>query len=286
MSAVLDSPHADRTPPSLMKSAFWRRIRTRSRSAEPVQPVGAPEVRLPEAEPIRWWPMIFSVFGLLIPNGLLLRGDATPGEWLLAALGAAAFVVLSGVAVVSWQRNRPFLWVVVLLVALGFAYTPMTFAGAIFYGLAAHMLPWAVGGSVPRAAAYGTLLVAVVLGGYWVIPEHSIRWINISIYFVLTLIGQVWIVRLCLNLRRLAEGAERQRIADELHDTLGWALLKITLKAQVARRLLEEAGDCEQARVEVADTEAICREALAEVRQTVRAYREESRKEQGRANAG
>lgn len=228
--------------------------------------------------------MIFSVFGLLVPNGLFMRGGATAFEWVMAGFGAAAFVALSAVAVYSWQRHRPFLWAVVLLVALGFAYTRMTFAGTIFFALAAHMLPWALGGNILRTAIHGTLLVAVVLAGYVIMPEYGIRWINASLYYALTIAGQVWVVRLCVNLRRLAAGAERERIADDLHDLLGEALSKITLKAQLAGRLLEEYGDCPRARAEVAAAERICRNALADVRQTIRAYRAESRAEQGRMN--
>ena len=98
--------------------------------------------------------------------------------------------------------------------------------------------------------------------------------------------GQIWIVRMCVNLRRLAEISERERIADELHDVLGEALSKITLRAQFAGRLLEQHGDCDRARNEVRAAEQICRDALADVRQTIRKYREESRIEQGRAMQG
>jgi signal transduction histidine kinase len=235
-------------------------------------------------EPVRWWPMVFSVFGLLIPNGLILRGDVSPFEWLMAVLGAGAFVTLCAVAVFSWQRHRPFLWVVGLLVALGIGYTPVVFSGAIFFALAAHMLPWAVGGNLPRAALYGALLVGVMVLGYWVMPEYHLRWINLALYFALTIVGQVWVVRLCMNLRRLAAGAERERIADDLHVLLGDALSRITLKAQFAGQLLDEHGDCPRARSEIAGTERICRDALADVRKTIRRYREESRAEQRQAN--
>jgi two-component system, NarL family, sensor histidine kinase DesK len=236
------------------------------------------------APPLRWWPMIFSVFGLLIPNGLLMRGGATQVEWILAGLGVVAFVALCGVAVVSWQRNRPFLWVVLLLEGLGAAYAPIVYSGTIFFGLAAHMLPWAVGGSIRRTALYGTPLVVLVICGYWLVPDHGVRWINTGLYYAFTMAGQVWIVRMSLNMRRLAEVAERERIANELHDVLGEALSRITLKAQLAVRLLEQQGDCDRARQEVAATERICRSALADVRQTIRAYREEARAEQGRMN--
>jgi two-component system, NarL family, sensor histidine kinase DesK len=235
-------------------------------------------------QPLRWWPMVFSVFGLLIPNGLVMRGGATTVEWILAALGAVAFVALCGVAVVSWQRNRSFLWVVLVLEGLGAAYAPIVYSGTIFFALAAHMLPWAVAGSIGRTALYGTPLVVLVICGYWLVPEHGVRWINSGLYYAFAMAGQVWVVRMSLNMRRLAEVAERERIANELHDVLGEALSKITLKAQLAGRLLEEHGDCDRARREVAATERICRSALADVRQTIRAYREESRAEQGRMN--
>lgn len=228
--------------------------------------------------------MVFSVFGLLIPNGLALRGGATPSEWVLASLGTVAFVLLSGVAVVAWQRHRPFLWAVWLLLPLGIAYSQMTFAGTIFLGLAAHMLPWAVGGSIARSALYGSVFVAVMLSGYWFMPEYNMRYLNSALYYSLTIAGQVWLVRLCTNLRRLAAVAERDRIAHDLHDLLGEALSKITLKAELAGELLEQHGDSSRARAEVAAAERICRAALADVRQTIRAYREESRAEQGKVN--
>lgn len=235
-------------------------------------------------EPVRWWPMVFSVFGLLIPNGLVLRGGVSPFEWLMALLGAGAFVTLCAVAVFSWQRHRPFLWVFGLLVALGIGYTPVVFSGTIFFALAAHMLPWAVGGNVLRSALYGAVLMGVMMLGYWLMPEYQLRWINLALYFALTIVGQVWVVRLCVNLRRLAAGAERERIADDLHDLLGDALSRITLKAQFAGQLLDEHGDCPRARSEIAGTERICREALADVRKTIRKYREESRAEQRQAD--
>ena len=228
--------------------------------------------------------MVFSVFGLLILNGLALRGGATPFEWVLATLGAIAFVTLSGVAVVAWQLHRPFLWAVGLLVPLGIAYSQLTFAGTIFFALAAHMLPWAVGGSIARSALYGSVLVAVVLSGYWLMPEYNLRYVNCALYYTLTIAGQVWLVRLCTNLRRLAAVAERDRIAHDLHDLLGEALSKITLKSELAGQLLEQYGDSARARAEIAAAERVCRAALADVRQTIRAYREESRAEQGRAN--
>jgi hypothetical protein len=44
--------------------------------------------------PINWWPMIFSIFVVYLPNGLAPREHASLAELLLTSLGMAAFVAL------------------------------------------------------------------------------------------------------------------------------------------------------------------------------------------------
>jgi two-component system, NarL family, sensor histidine kinase DesK len=70
---------------------------------------------------------------------------------------------------------------------------------------------------------------------------------------------------------RLAVADERTRFARDLHDLLGHSLSVIALKAQLARRRLPD--DPETAAADVADIEAVTREALREVRQAVSGYR-------------
>jgi two-component system sensor histidine kinase DesK len=71
---------------------------------------------------------------------------------------------------------------------------------------------------------------------------------------------------------RLAVVEERNRFARDLHDILGHSLTVITVKAELAGRLLEV--DPARARAEVADLERLSREALADVRRAVEGYRE------------
>jgi two-component system sensor histidine kinase DesK len=70
---------------------------------------------------------------------------------------------------------------------------------------------------------------------------------------------------------RLAVADERARFARDLHDLLGHSLSVIALKAQLARRRLPD--DPDQAAVDVADIEAVTRDALREVREAVSGYR-------------
>ena len=71
---------------------------------------------------------------------------------------------------------------------------------------------------------------------------------------------------------QLAVISERDRFARDLHDILGHSLTVITVKAELAGRLLETSP--ERARAEVADLERLSREALADVRRAVSGYRE------------
>lgn len=61
-------------------------------------------------------------------------------------------------------------------------------------------------------------------------------------------------------------------MARDLHDILGHSLTVITVKAELAGRLMEV--DPERARAEVADLERLSRSALGDVRRAVEGYRE------------
>jgi two-component system sensor histidine kinase DesK len=74
------------------------------------------------------------------------------------------------------------------------------------------------------------------------------------------------------ELARLAVTAERERFARDLHDLLGHTLSVITLKAELAGRLLPDKPD--QAAREVAEVEQVARGALTEVREAVSGYRQ------------
>jgi len=70
----------------------------------------------------------------------------------------------------------------------------------------------------------------------------------------------------------LVVAEERNRFARDLHDILGHSLTVITVKAELANRLLDV--DAERARTELADLERLSRDALADVRRAVEGYRE------------
>lgn len=73
------------------------------------------------------------------------------------------------------------------------------------------------------------------------------------------------------ELAALAVQNERARIAADLHDILGHSLTVVTVKAELAQRLLDV--DLDRARKELADLEGLARDALADVRSTAMGVR-------------
>ena len=69
----------------------------------------------------------------------------------------------------------------------------------------------------------------------------------------------------------LAVQNERARIAADLHDILGHSLTVVTVKAELAQRLLDV--DLERARKELHDLESLARDALSDVRATAMGVR-------------
>jgi two-component system, NarL family, sensor histidine kinase DesK len=106
---------------------------------------------------------------------------------------------------------------------------------------------------------------------------------SILIVLTMALFGIRQVIRSNAELRAardeiatLAVTEERARLARDLHDVLGHSLTTITVKAGLARRLLESSGSVAPAVAELRDVEHLSRSALAEVRATVSGYRKGS----------
>ncbi|HEV3171140.1 MAG TPA: sensor histidine kinase [Actinocrinis sp.] len=73
------------------------------------------------------------------------------------------------------------------------------------------------------------------------------------------------------EVKHLAANEERLRLARDLHDVAGHSLATVTLKAELARRLVKL--DPDGAEKQVADIEQVSRQALADIREAVSGYR-------------
>ncbi|MDI2126597.1 sensor histidine kinase [Yinghuangia seranimata] len=160
----------------------------------------------------------------------------------------------------------------VLSLTLGAAWLVLFVYVAVGCGavLPGRLARWAVLGTVLLLLAVGSiteaardflpaLLVPALLGGF-------------------AMIGVRQLVRTTAELRQaratvaqLAANEERLRLARDLHDLLGHSLSLITLKSELAGRMLPDHPD--KAAREVADIERVSRQALVDVREAVTGYR-------------
>ncbi|MFE0025256.1 sensor histidine kinase [Amycolatopsis sp. NPDC059021] len=158
--------------------------------------------------------------------------------------------------------------------------------------------------SIPGMLAGNALLVLPPIGGWTVfaLTVGSVVWINIAqgvqatyVVFAATsavlssmiVFGLIWLLRLATELdntrRRLAQVAiaeERLRFARDLHDLLGMTLSAITLKSQLACRVLQL--DRDKASDEVDEILGLTRQALSDVRSVASGYRELSLESESR----
>lgn len=233
----------------------------------------------------RWiWRPVAGLFTLwLVPSGLDAWQSDRP-TWLRVLI----CVLLAGYAVayigmLPWRSAiRPRLVAYGCVLALGLSCVALLGPGqigvlmfAMIAGAVALPTGWAVGvTAVILAAMLGVTALSPQGPQYGqVIVFGSITWMMITMMSLIRAIAQLREAR--ERVAELAVAEERARVTRDLHDVLGHSLTTITVKAGLARRLLE-AGDTDRAAAEVGDVERLGRQVLSEVRATVSAQREAS----------
>jgi two-component system sensor histidine kinase DesK len=148
-------------------------------------------------------------------------------------------------------------------------------ASVVYIAVASVMvLPFRLASAVVLALVLGSLgLSAVEDWGSQIGLAFAIMAASVAIF------GMRMVMRRNIDLLKaeqenasLAVENERSRFARDLHDILGHSLTVITVKAELAQRLLDV--DPERARTEIADLERLSRDALSDVRRAVEGYRE------------
>ncbi|NQZ86542.1 MAG: sensor histidine kinase [Colwellia sp.] len=72
--------------------------------------------------------------------------------------------------------------------------------------------------------------------------------------------------------KHLAKIAERERISRDLHDLLGHSLSVITLKSELAGKMIDKGVSLEKIKTEIKAVEELSRKTLAQVRDAVKGY--------------
>jgi two-component system sensor histidine kinase DesK len=173
-----------------------------------------------------------------VVGALLVIGVAATAVIGASGLTTLIFVVAAALVVLP---ARP---------AVSFA----VFAAAVTTVLPQFIKPWHVQG------AYWTVGVAIAMASVVIFSYSSLIRANHEL------------ARAREEVADLAAERERLRIARDLHDLLGHSLTTITVKAELARRLVDV--DPQRAKTEIAEVEQLSRESLADTRNAVAGYRE------------
>ncbi|WP_246843240.1 sensor histidine kinase [Allokutzneria sp. NRRL B-24872] len=227
--------------------------------------------------------VLFSV--MMIPAWIDALGqvrEASPQLWALAAFVGVSYSIACILAVplarkVSWSSQ---VLVCLALLAMGIAFVVLTglensWVLICALGIVAALMPPVVTGVVTLVTLVGLSASAIYQ------QEFEAQLPNFVLLFSVTSAAalMVGLANAYVELKQardqiamFAVAKERARFARDLHDILGHSLTTITLKAGLARRVLEM-DDLERAMTEIRDVERLGRQALADVRATVSEYR-------------
>src|SRR3954451_7125886 len=215
------------------------------------------------------------------------RGSVLGWVGILAIVGFAATYVLS-FAVTRRRRLQGTLnrtpsqagLLLAVLAGLGLlaclAVGQAGMATAVYVAVTAVMwLPGRLALAVVTVIAVLTTVTGLTVPGWE--PDASLTFAVCAAAFAMWGVSQLMLrnmdlVRARDETARLAVAEERNRFARDLHDILGHSLTVITVKAELANRLLDV--DPARARAELGDLERLSRDALADVRRTVEGYRD------------
>jgi len=239
-------------------------------------------MKVVEKNPEHGWPfyIILAYFGFFFLQPIF--DHAGWKEWSLTALGTVVFLALYFGVV--WTERKPWqLAGLAVMVLVGSLYAPFNSGGCCFFIFAAALLPYVV-----ETELVVVSLIAVVVGvagletwllhlsGWFLFYAGGLSMIvgGTNIYFAQRTRMYYKLKSANQEIEHLAKVAERERIARDLHDVLGHTLSVIILKSELAGKLVDR--DPERAKAEIGDVERTSREALAEVRNTIRGYRAHS----------
>lgn len=179
-----------------------------------------------------------------------------------------------------WKRGWRLVPNVAGIALIGTLWAAANTGSGVFFIYAASFAGWLGPPQRAIAAVIAVMAWAVIVA--LTVQPHPTFWVPALLFG--SLIGMVNIyyagqqrkaaeLRLSQDeVRTLAQVAERERISRDLHDLLGHTLSVITLKAELASKLIDR--DPKRAAEEIREVEQVSRSALAQVRDAVTGFRQ------------
>jgi two-component system, NarL family, sensor histidine kinase DesK len=224
-----------------------------------------------------WSPLLWVVYlGFFFIDPVMK--PASLRVWALDVAGAIVFLFLY-FGLFALEKPKGILHIGGM-VLLGIVFMPMNAGACTFFIFAAAMLPFSVGSQTAAVVGLATIGAIGAIEGLLL---HANGWVLFysALFPVIIGAGNTFFAernRMNRKLRKaneeieqLAKVAERERIARDLHDVLGHTLSVITLKSELAGKLIDR--DPERAGKEIREVEQISRQALSDVRDAIRGYR-------------
>ena len=224
-----------------------------------------------------WGPLLWVLYlGFFFVQPVVAHVSAR--QWFFDGLGATLFLVLYwGIFLLECPQA---FFHVGGMVLLGVAYLPFNPGACTFFIFAAAMVPFLVDTQARALAGLAAVAAVGAIEGFILrMSAWELFWAALFPVFIGA--GNIFFAernRMNRKLRKaneeienLAKVAERERIARDLHDVLGHTLSVITLKSELASKLIDR--DPERAGKEMREVEDISRQALSDVRDAIRGYR-------------
>lgn len=233
-----------------------------------------------------WAPYVWLVFLAFFFFQPILDPHTTAKDWVITAVAIVVFLVLY--FAIFWLEKPWNCLVAAVMAAMGIGFGHFNQGASVFVIYAAIFLAWTFKNTRQALTALATMIFALVIDGYFFHAPVSF-WgtaiivslgVGVSNVFFAERARAMDKLRMAHEeIEHLAKVAERERIARDLHDVLGHTLSLIIVKSTLAGKLLDKNGshvavtfDPHRAKNEIADIEQVSRQAMAEIRSTLRGY--------------
>jgi two-component system, NarL family, sensor histidine kinase DesK len=245
-------------------------------------PVGQP---LPTVRRARWFLFGLHIALMAVAPVFTISGfeddSGDPAVAVLAALVIGALQLRHSFAAARGERPRGWPWTLLaltLLVYLPMVWLGMDWAPMQYFVIASGAMllrgwPAGIAVAAPLLATAAGVVGEAPINGESLVQEALavIYWIVGLVTGAVALYGSARLVRVLdelhatrAQLAELAVGRERLRVSRDLHDLLGQSLSAVSLKGDLALRLLH--SDPSAARAEIASLTEIARDTLRGVR--------------------